>query len=731
MSSGSDAEDKPLVNSWTLTAFQSRPLADLRAVAFGLFNCKELQVEGAYRTFAEMCHILFSRGLATDLEACHVIVSALEDEGFIIREDNNSVTPKVHGKQKSHVKLESARVRGMTEVYTFPDEVINYDGNFEETMAKLRRECKQCTSEGECESENSLLSGELDDSRGSFLEFESPMLLSTCGRYVRLQKSRTVCQYWETMVLFIFGIITWIASFWGVGLGIFFMWWRNYGRRRAYLVLSGDIDEENPKDYGAEAFTLLPLEGDAIKGSKPQYGQKVRLRSARLGVGVHSSQNLLQMGGDAVIRITAEGKDGNIRIGDHVFLISENGQGWGWKTRKGHLDRTFYLADDAMSKVVFTIKKADPTAVNVEAATEMQVEVNSEMHPPRSQRIVRSMSLSSFHSYPINLQVSLVVYNVWMMPALLTAFTQRFLKLSLRKKTRARIIPEMLPPTDIIILSEAFCHRSTPLLAQGLKARGYKFETPPLQGHSAKSERKPLNGGIIVFSRYPIEYIKMVAFGDVACGDDAMADKGVMYVRIRKNTVPLHIFATHTQAWDTEPAKEVRARQFGIIQSFLLERDIPRNEPVFIAGDLNVNKYADVGEEEYQNMLESLKAVDASKDNDPKTYSFDAVNNELATSGPSSDGNCAHLDYILYSREHLRPKSASVETYPIKSTVPYTFQNKRYTDLSDHYPVIGHFTFEVNRTTQNSLGSKMKQLEVELDTINANDDMQYSTTTQY
>lgn len=246
---------------------------------------------------------------------------------------------------------------------------------------------------------------------------------------------------------------------------------------------------------------------------------------------------------------------------------------------------------------------------------------------------------------------------------------------------------------DVVILSEAFCHSATPILAQGFKDAGYKFETPPLQGHGGVSERKPLNGGVIVFSRYPIEWCKMVAFGEHSCGDDAMADKGVLYVKINKHNTPVHVFASHTQAWDTEPAKEVRYKQFHIIRDLIRDTRISASEPVIIAGDLNVNRYK--SEDEYERMLKTLEAEDAFEISDPRFYSFDAVNNRLAAAGPSTDGNCALLDYILTSHKHLKPRSAAVEVFPVRAPEPYSFQNSSYMDLSDHYPVVGNFTFDV------------------------------------
>ena len=53
----------------------------------------------------------------------------------------------------------------------------------------------------------------------------------------------------------------------------------------------------------------------------------------------------------------------------------------------------------------------------------------------------------------------------------------------------------------------------------------------------------------------------------------------------------MHVFATHMQAWAYPEAIKVRSEQAFIIDRFIREQKIPANEPVFVAGDLNVDYY--------------------------------------------------------------------------------------------------------------------------------------------
>jgi len=101
---------------------------------------------------------------------------------------------------------------------------------------------------------------------------------------------------------------------------------------------------------------------------------------------------------------------------------------------------------------------------------------------------------------------------------------------------------------------------------------------------------------------------------------------------------------------------------------FLLLKCIPKNEPVVMCGDLNVNRYAEDkpynssckrtkdswrgnANPEYTALLETLRAKDLSKYNyvvnECLRFSADPDNNTHAQPGPSSDGEYELLDYIL------------------------------------------------------------------------------------
>jgi hypothetical protein len=103
---------------------------------------------------------------------------------------------------------------------------------------------------------------------------------------------------------------------------------------------------------------------------------------------------------------------------------------------------------------------------------------------------------------------------------------------------------------------------------------------------------------------------------------------------------------------------------------------IPADQPVLIAGDLNVDLY---NAEEYNTMLDILSATH------PQPLSGDRGFTSHPGNGYVSDGSRPkYLDYFLYSGDHLKPDSASndVRIFRVNDW-----------DLSDHYAVEGNFSF--------------------------------------
>lgn len=294
-------------------------------------------------------------------------------------------------------------------------------------------------------------------------------------------------------------------------------------------------------------------------------------------------------------------------------------------------------------------------------------------------------------------QLRMMVYNVWLMPSILSSFND---KLSPSATHRARAIPSCLAPldVDVVVFCEAFCSTSRELLVAGMKEQGFLYETKVVGAGASMSSKKVIDGGCFVMSKYPIENFQEMTFGSVASGDDRMADKGVVYCQIRvKNTESVHLFATHLQAWDTPLAVATRTNQLKLLREYIDAMQIPETDAVLVAGDLNVNKCGSDGKQEYTAMLESLSAAEPKLVAHSSVFSFDPLTNELAVDGPSSSGETERLDYVLVVENHRAPHVSSTEVIQLKATsewqVPRGTREEKLVDLSDHYPVVGEFHF--------------------------------------
>lgn len=246
---------------------------------------------------------------------------------------------------------------------------------------------------------------------------------------------------------------------------------------------------------------------------------------------------------------------------------------------------------------------------------------------------------------------------------------------------------------DVVIFTEMFTSNREKALTQNMKAAGYTHNTPVLNPST-----NPLkwSGGVMVFSKYPIVNTKEIEFSSKT-GWDKNARKGVLYVKINKNNVPFNIFSTHTNASYEyekgraslkEAGRRVRNSQFSQMRAFINALKIPQDQPVIIAGDMNVDMYSEKGKsrDQYTHMLRALRATHPSVSG--HKYSFDRSTNELASRKEPSQ----LLDYVLYSTAHKKPKKAGNKVICLKksSTQCKKVQGE---DLSDHYPVLGTFEF--------------------------------------
>ncbi|CAF1678613.1 unnamed protein product, partial [Didymodactylos carnosus] len=101
------------------------------------------------------------------------------------------------------------------------------------------------------------------------------------------------------------------------------------------------------------------------------------------------------------------------------------------------------------------------------------------------------------------------------------------------------------------------------------------------------------------------------------------------------------------------------------------------------AGDFNVDRFSYY--DEYLAMLNILNAYAPTSIGNYR-YTSDSFSNKFI----DGDENEEALDYVLYSKTHKLPIQAYQKVILLKTNVEWKYN---YYDLSDHYPVLGHFEF--------------------------------------
>ncbi|MXM66014.1 sphingomyelin phosphodiesterase [Streptomyces sp. HUCO-GS316] len=250
---------------------------------------------------------------------------------------------------------------------------------------------------------------------------------------------------------------------------------------------------------------------------------------------------------------------------------------------------------------------------------------------------------------------------------------------------------------DVVVLQEAFDNGSSNAL-KSAAASLYPYQTPVV-GRSrdgwdatggAYSATTPEDGGVTVLSKWPVLRKEQYVYKD-ACGADWWSNKGFAYVVLNVNGARVHVVGTHAQSTDpgcdAGEAAAMRSRQFRSIDAFLDGKNMPANEEVLVAGDLNVDSRGP----EYASMLADAGLAGS----DARTghpYSFDTRDNSIARYRYPDDPR-EDLDHVLHRAGHARPTVWKNEVFKEQSapwTVTSWGTDYTYTNLSDHYPVTGY-----------------------------------------
>ena len=184
----------------------------------------------------------------------------------------------------------------------------------------------------------------------------------------------------------------------------------------------------------------------------------------------------------------------------------------------------------------------------------------------------------------------------------------------------------------------------------------------------------PVNGGVITFSRWPIEMEDEIDFS--LCGQassDCLANKGVKYARINKLGKRYHVFGTHMDAGGAADDLLAKRQSYRELREFIADLNIQQSEPVIYGGDFNTSpNHGDL----YTDMLDSLATIR------PLHTGFYESN--------FSDEFGRIIDHAWGDKGYLLPTDITNEIITIRSLNPVLWD---LSEFSDHRCVLGRFSY--------------------------------------
>lgn len=246
------------------------------------------------------------------------------------------------------------------------------------------------------------------------------------------------------------------------------------------------------------------------------------------------------------------------------------------------------------------------------------------------------------------------------------------------KAKRARAIAEILnrEKYDVVVFQEAFKRRGRRILRRELR-QSYPNQTRVL---NKKAISIKINGGVLIFSRHPIDSVHEIRFAR-RTGYDKFSRKGAMLTEINFHGRKVQVLGTHLQAFGTD---DILISQYNQMRKELLDRHSRKGVPQFLLGDFNTRKTPPVPaglsadtpspQTRYMAMIQTLDAEDGELSG-PQRYSMDRPNNDLT----ERSNTRILLDYVL-----VRPADQEID---IRREIRIFRKqwHKDHQDLSDHF----------------------------------------------
>lgn len=305
-------------------------------------------------------------------------------------------------------------------------------------------------------------------------------------------------------------------------------------------------------------------------------------------------------------------------------------------------------------------------------------------------------------------QFNVLTYNVFAFPKIIENVAQNTRLALIIKK-----IADSDPNTsiDVVSFNELWDDSEREYVIKGMRDIGFDYDSGILPRHPFKL----LNGGVQIFSKWPISTTDWITYTNCAY-EDCLASKGGLYTRIIKTynggEYAFNVIGTHLNVGSTGKTQQLSqiAELKQLINKWTARQSA--KEPFVILGDLNVNKFTNP--EHYEKMLSILGFCDYT-DIKFSTQSTNTARRKPATS--SENKTTGLLDYIIWDKGTTVQGTCKNLYQEFKLSVPlydipycpgeigkgYIYvdcdSNDRYIyDLSDHDPILGQFivSFEYN-----------------------------------
>ncbi len=252
------------------------------------------------------------------------------------------------------------------------------------------------------------------------------------------------------------------------------------------------------------------------------------------------------------------------------------------------------------------------------------------------------------------------------------------------KAKRAKIIVEQLKTHhyDVVVFQELFKKRSRRIITNGLAAE-FPYHTQVL---NKKAIALKTNGGVMIFSRYPINEVHEIRYAE-RTGFDKLSRKGAMLAEMTVHGKTIQVVGTHMQAFGSTA---VMYSQYNQLHNELLKPHTKPEVPQFICGDFNTIKSipaelpAGITQDfvsrlpRYPVMLQTLDVKDYELLG-PQQYTMDRSYNDLCKKRKEYR---LLLDYVLV-------RSTNDISYSVSRRVKIMRHpwHKNHNDLSDHFAV--------------------------------------------